>query len=213
MPGMVARRCEGEPMVGSGGVRILVVCTGNVCRSPYIERRLQAALDESWGVRRVHVESAGTLALTGWPMEPAAEVRLVNAGGTATGFVARDLTRELIERADLIITATREHRSKVVQADPKALRRTHALADLAQLCSGRDGLPTVESRRNQAPEGWFSVVIPWLAQRRGLLPPLPETESRITDPYGRDDAAFDAMAADIEAALPAVLSVLGRPRP
>ena len=176
----------------SDAVRVLVVCTGNVCRSPYIERRMQAALDESWGPGCVLVSSAGTGALAGHPMDPRAEARLARAGLGATGFVARDLTADLVADAALTITATRQHRGVVAQLHPKALSRVHALADLAHLCAG--------------------IVVPWLAQRRGQVPPLSDEQSQITDPYGRDDAAFEEMAADIEAALPAVLRVIGPPQ-
>ncbi|WP_446740540.1 arsenate reductase/protein-tyrosine-phosphatase family protein [Ornithinimicrobium sp. CNJ-824] len=43
--------------------RILVVCTGNVCRSPLVERLLQQGLDERWGPGAFEVRSAGTGAL------------------------------------------------------------------------------------------------------------------------------------------------------
>ncbi|WP_170144128.1 hypothetical protein [Calidifontibacter indicus] len=48
--------------------RILVVCTGNICRSPYIERVLATQL----AGRGYTVESAGTRALVDYPMEPQA---------------------------------------------------------------------------------------------------------------------------------------------
>ncbi|HSP60467.1 MAG TPA: low molecular weight phosphatase family protein, partial [Ornithinimicrobium sp.] len=55
--------------------RILVVCTGNVCRSPLVERLLQDGLDERWGTGRFVVRSAGTGALVDHPMdERSAEV-------------------------------------------------------------------------------------------------------------------------------------------
>ena len=39
--------------------RILTVCTGNVCRSPYLERALQTELDRSWGPGEVEVSHDG----------------------------------------------------------------------------------------------------------------------------------------------------------
>ncbi len=62
---------------------ILLVCTGNVCRSPYLERRLQAELDRSWGVAAVRVHSAGTDARPGVSMDAEAARRLGDAGGVA----------------------------------------------------------------------------------------------------------------------------------
>ncbi|GMA87571.1 hypothetical protein GCM10025868_28210 [Angustibacter aerolatus] len=53
----------------SAPARVLVVCTGNVCRSPLVERLLRQRL----GTDAVDVSSAGTQALVGEPMtDPAA---------------------------------------------------------------------------------------------------------------------------------------------
>jgi len=47
--------------------RVLTVCTGNICRSPFLERALQAELDRSWGRGEIEVASGGTGALAGSP--------------------------------------------------------------------------------------------------------------------------------------------------
>ena len=55
------RRTDARGQAGS----ILVVCTGNVCRSPYIERRLRHELAGTG----IEVTSAGTRALVGHDMD------------------------------------------------------------------------------------------------------------------------------------------------
>ncbi len=131
---------------------ILVVCTGNLCRSPYIERRLQAELDRSWGPAAVRVHSAGTDSRPGLPMEVETQRRLQDAGGSGEGFMSTRLTQSLVVDASLIITATRWHRSRVARIHPRALRTAHALRDLGSrprtpALTTRSGSPAARSTR------------------------------------------------------------------
>jgi protein-tyrosine phosphatase len=73
-------------IMGDDG-RILIVCTGNICRSPFIERLLQRQLDERrpGSDRGILVHSAGTGALTGSAMDERAAALLVAYGGTPWG--------------------------------------------------------------------------------------------------------------------------------
>src|SRR4051794_35150893 len=103
-----------------------MVCTGNICRSPLMERlfvaRLQAKLPAPQAAR-FEVGSCGTWGLDGWAMEPAAAETLTGLGGDPVGFQARAMTAALLD-ADLILVATREHRRLVVTEAPSALSRT-----------------------------------------------------------------------------------------
>ncbi len=120
------------------------MCTGNICRSPFIERLLQRRLDDALpgSDRPVLVDSAGTNALTGWDMDEQAAAQLVAHGGNPEGFRARHLTAELIAGSDLVLTATREHRGLVAAMYPKALRQVFAFRDFADLVTGFDGRVT-----------------------------------------------------------------------
>ena len=121
--------------------RILIVCTGNICRSPFIERLLQRQLDEHRArfAQRILVHSAGTGAVTGSAMDKRAAAQLVAHGGDPTGFRARDLTPDLIAESDLILTATRDHRGRVAVMYPKALRQVFTFCDFADLVGGATG--------------------------------------------------------------------------
>lgn len=110
--------------------RILVVCTGNICRSPVVERALAAALDER-GIDAV-VRSAGTHG--GLPNDPVT-VRAAAAHGIDLGHHrSRRLTRAIVDHdgADLIITMTRRHLRTVVGGDAELLARTFTLRELAR---------------------------------------------------------------------------------
>jgi len=189
--------------------RILTVCTGNVCRSPFLERALQAELDRSWGAGAVEVSSAGTGALAGDPMEPNARTFLEQNGYAADGFVARQLTTDIVSGADLVLTATREHRGKVAQLHPRALRYVFAFREFAELVSGvapdRLAEPADDAREH------VTRVVALAAGERGLRPPLPDQDANIVDPYRRPVDVFDQMTRQIMGSLPAVARALGRP--
>ncbi|HEX8508433.1 MAG TPA: hypothetical protein VF635_02900, partial [Propionibacteriaceae bacterium] len=84
--------------IGQGGLSILLVCTGNICRSPVAERLLRANLDSS-----VRITSAGTYAVVGSAIEPRMAALLRGAGADADGFAARQLTVDHVRSADLVL--------------------------------------------------------------------------------------------------------------
>jgi protein-tyrosine phosphatase len=193
-------------MVGEQA-RILVVCTGNICRSPFIERLLQHELDQrrSGSELGVVVRSAGTAALVGSPMEAQAAAQLVARGGDASGLTARQLTPGLIAESDLVLTATRAHRGKVALMCPKVLRRVFTFCDFADLVAGIDGPAPVTPTD---PRGWVKQVTEKAAASRGLKPPLASDLADILDPYRREDEVFAAMAQQVVESMPAVVRAL-----
>lgn len=113
---------------------VLVVCVGNLCRSPMAERLLRARLADA---RRVRVTSAGTRAVVGAPMDASAAAQLERLGGDPSGFWARQLTARSVIEAGLVLTATRRLRSEVVELAPAALKRAFTLRELAALLEQR----------------------------------------------------------------------------
>ncbi|MFI5426813.1 hypothetical protein [Aeromicrobium sp. UC242_57] len=98
---------------------ILAVCTANICRSPLMEILLKAQLDSS----RFEVASAG---VRGWdrrPMDSMAAMEAMRLGHEADSFRSHPIDSYLVDSADLILTATRAHRSDVLSMTPQALRR------------------------------------------------------------------------------------------
>lgn len=191
-------------MVTPGSV--LVVCTGNVCRSPYIERRLRHELAGTG----IEVSSAGTGALVGHDMDPTSRDLLQRAGVDATGFHARDLTTELVAAADLVVTAAREHRGVAARLHPASLRKAMTLRDLADLL---EGLTPADVVAAGVAGSWVRQVATVAASRRGVVPARQEGVD-ITDPIGRPSSAFERMAAEVEDALGPVVALLrGAPGP
>ena len=192
--------------------RILIVCTGNICRSPFIERLLQRQLDERrpGAERAVLVRSAGTGALTGSAMDARAAAQLVAYGGDPAGFRARDLTSALIAESDLVLTATRAHRGQVAAMYPKVLRQVFTFRDFADLVAGVDGLSA--RVRQMDSRAWLRQVTEQAAASRGLNPPLEPAQADILDPFRREDEVFVTMAQQAVGSMPAVVRALSQSR-
>ena len=117
---------------------VLVVCIGNVCRSPLAERLLRERLREQLGElsEAVVVASAGTRALAGRPMDAMAAQELGRLGLTNEDFRARQLTERMANDAGLVLTASKELRSRVLEDAPGALRRAFTITEFAALADG-----------------------------------------------------------------------------
>lgn len=116
---------------------MLLVCTGNLCRSPLAERLGTAYVQEALGdhAGAVQLASAGTAAVVGSGMHPHSALVLQGLGGEPAGFRARQLTSAMAGHADLVLGMTRAHRRTVLEAAPRGLSRTFTLRESADLVS------------------------------------------------------------------------------
>jgi protein-tyrosine phosphatase len=103
--------------------RVLLVCVGNVCRSPTAEILLRRRCHGS----AITVESAGLGALVGNPIDPLAESVLVEHGLTGAGHVARQVTAPMADAADLVLVMEGCHREAIRALSGAAAERTHLL--------------------------------------------------------------------------------------
>src|SRR4051794_31859622 len=137
---------------------ILFICTGNICRSPYAERRLRLLLPHTG----VPGSSAGTGAVVDSDIESETSEQLRRVGADVTGFAARIVTPEIVENAELVLTMTRTHRGDVARLHPAGMRRIFALGDFADLCrSSRSWRPIIPSGP------WLPQVVAEAAAARG----------------------------------------------
>lgn len=168
---------------------ILTVCTGNICRSPVAERLLQADLN-AMAPGEFTVTSARTGALIGSAMDARAAELVIKFGGVPHGFIARQLSAQVLAGPDLVLTMTREHRGRVVELCPALLRKAFTLREFARL------LPMVGWRRSR-------VTCRTMAGRRDPGPPPAHRnpagadKDDVADPFRRSDEVYGRMAAEL----------------
>jgi len=105
---------------------ILLVCTGNTCRSPMAAGILKKMLAQE-RIEGIFITSAGTAALGGMPATDLAVSTSSEWGIDISSHRSLPLTAELVEKAGLILTMTPEHREEVLSFDPVAASKTFLL--------------------------------------------------------------------------------------
>lgn len=187
--------------------RVVFVCTGNICRSPTAEILTGHLLKGRLGGReaaRFAVSSAGVQAVTGSAMHPLSRDQLAPWGleGAHSGrFVARQLRCGIVENVDLVLGASPNHRSSVLEEFPELLDRTFSLREFARLAAAvpPETLPPDLVKRARAVVG----------EARGLRGQIQAPDDdRIPDPMGGPKSSHQLSTVLIFEALRAVLDVL-----
>ncbi|WP_262103517.1 low molecular weight phosphatase family protein [Arthrobacter sp. Marseille-P9274] len=184
-------------------IRILTICTGNICRSPMAERILQQKFDE---IRPglFEVRSAGIQALTGKPMDARAEGLLHVLGGTSDGFVARQLQEMHLANADLVLAMGVEHRDRILNLMPRLLKRTFTVRELARMVGAIAADPEMDVPGGTSDE---EVEYRWkrlphlAALKRHQTHAADPLEDEVVDPYRRDDEVYRQMVHELVPAL------------
>ena len=166
---------------------ILTVCTGNICRSPAMERLLAQLFSAEPGIQ---VSSAGTYAHDGEDMQPPMKRLLVDYGADAENFVAEQVTGRMIQRADLILAATRVHIADMLAEEPDARHRMFTHPEFGRLLES----VTIEDidaavGTDAAVSDKLAALVPLLDQARGAA----GAESRgddVVDPYMLPDSVY-----------------------
>lgn len=171
-------------------VSILIVCTGNICRSPYGHLLLQAGLnDVAPGAFRV--QSAGTRAAPGRPVDPLALDLLRSAGVDGGAFVSQPLHAVAVADHDLVLTMTRAQRAEVLASHPAALKRVFTLREFSRL------LGTLDPSIIEDPSITWSQILPMLTANRTAARAADPLDDDVADPYRRGPDAFAAMAEQV----------------
>jgi len=150
------------------------------------------------------VESAGTRAMVGEPVQPSSADIIRTYGGTPEGFAARQLTPKILRDTDLVLTMAAHHRGEALQLDASALRRTFTVREFARMLSvleQRDGTPDPA-----VDLGSFWRELPARAAAvRHLTLAQDASEDDVVDPYGRGEGMYRQMEYELAPALFTIL--------
>lgn len=199
-------------------VRILTVCTGNICRSPVAERLLQAGLNQVLP-GGFEVRSAGTRAMVGDPIQPMSADIIRTFGGDPEQFAARQLTPKILRGVDLVLTMTSGHRGEVLQLDASLLKRTFTIREFARMLDVLDqraeaaGNPSEGTDDDGDPlaanHAFWRGLPARAAAVRHLSLPADSAENDIIDPYRRAPEVYRQMEDELA---PAIVSILRHAR-
>lgn len=183
-------------------VRILTVCTGNICRSPLATQLLRMRLDPHEFV----LDSAGTGALVDAPMDALTSEIADDLGvPDARAHRARQVTSSMVAQANLVLALTLEHRRQIVELKPAATKYTYTLREFARIV---DEVP--HSAFADATDGARDPIrsalaaLAAVAAYRGTLEPIDPAMLEVVDPYRRPRRVHEQAAAEI---VPAVVSI------
>lgn len=169
---------------------MLFVCTANISRSPYAERRAQQL---SKGPRASQFSSAGVPGAPWQAMDPAMALELNDRGGSSIGHVSRALSRDILEGVDVVITVEFAHRMRILERWPEHALKVFGLKQLAkaggQVPAGIHGLAGLDAALRVAPPDNLSFDL--------------------ADPYKRGAKAAAACANEIDRCLELILPLLG----
>ncbi|MCD9022235.1 low molecular weight protein arginine phosphatase [Cohnella silvisoli] len=108
--------------------RILIVCTGNTCRSPMAEAMLKDLAAR--GGKPLEIKSAGVSTASGLPISPHAAATLRKRKLVLPG-PSTSLSAEEVAWANLILTMTAGHKRAILQKFPAAISKTFTLKEYA----------------------------------------------------------------------------------
>ena len=147
-------------------IKVLFVCTANVCRSPMAEAIFNALAQDKglpW-----KAASAGVEALVGKPISPRAGSVLEEIGVPLNGHRARQVSADMLDEADLTLAMTADHASTLRRLSESSSEKVHTLTAFA--IGGAD---------EDIPDPYGQSVIIHRASVRQLLGYLEEVMVRI----------------------------------
>lgn len=186
--------------------RILVVCAGNICRSPVAAQLLAAGLEDD-----IQVSSAGLDAMVGYGLDPDMAAAMRRAGIIPQPHRAKRLNSWLLEVADLVLTMDRSQRSRVLEMAPLALHRTFPLREFALACATLRDSGELSWPARSAQESRLQELTARAGGRDAVTPA--DSDVVIDDPYRGTLAEHDRAVLQIAEAVSAILDAVRRGGP
>ena|ERR1700754_3955777 len=131
--------------------RILIVCVGNICRSPTAEYLLRQRLGDG---HASEVSSAGLSAMTGYPIDATALQVLQEHDVDGTRHRARQLNTALLRQSSLILAMEKGHVAEIGRMAPEASGKVFMLSRW----SGGNDVPDPYRQERVAFEHVFALI-------------------------------------------------------
>lgn len=168
---------------GFKNMRVLFICTGNICRSPMGELLFRTYTQGT----SLEIGSAGTHSLVGHGIDPSSKALMYAVGIDSSQFRSTQLTQDIADNSDLILCFEPEQRHNIVVIAPTALPYTFTLTDFSNMCAycAQHNMITGVTIQER-----LQSVIDQSMQIRPMLPP----SATIPDPYRKNFEAFRSAA-------------------
>lgn len=131
--------------------RILIVCVGNICRSPTAEYLLRHRLGNAHGAQ---ISSAGLSAMAGYSMDTTSLELLREHGVDGETHRARQLDSTLLRQSDLILAMEKNHVAAMARMAPEASGKVFLLD---RWLDGRD-IPDPYRQQRPAYEHVYGLI-------------------------------------------------------
>lgn len=174
---------------------VLVVCEGNLARSPLAA----ALLQHDWPAHHLgsaHIGSAGTQAAAGEPATQQMCAVAASLGVDLGAHRSRRLSRDLLLASDLVLTLTEQQRELAQRLLPSATPRIFTLVEFVRL---------LRDERHRA-DGFDAVVSSAHATRPYSIGP--DTAEDIDDPYGRGDDVYRRVGSNLAGLVTEITALL-----
>jgi|AntDeeMinimDraft_6_1070357.scaffolds.fasta_scaffold02722_2 protein-tyrosine phosphatase len=132
--------------------RLLVICDGNVCRSPTAAAMFQRRLSEMG--RSLVVDSAGLVGLEGHPMDDTAREVALSFGLVVPPHEGKVLTAALCSEFDLLLVMEDHQRERLIRRYPQASGKTFKLTHW----SGGQNIPDPFRRSRETHERIYPMI-------------------------------------------------------
>lgn len=156
------------------GVDVLLVCTGNQCRSPMAAAIMTRLLSERGSAFNV---ASGGFVSEGIPCPPEVLKVMGPLGYDLSAHRSRALSEALLDSARIVVGMTRQHVVDLSLVDPTTWSRTFTFSELVRL-----GKASPARRSSESLDSWVARI--GAGRHRARILDLPLSED-VPDPIGK----------------------------